>query len=122
MVYKIDRLSRSLADFAKLVEVFDRNGVTVVSLMQSVNTTTSMRRLTLNILHFFAQFGREVIAGRIRDKIRASRKTGVWMGGVQPYGYFAENWKLIPHDERAEHVRWIFARFLEIVCVRPRSA
>ena len=114
VVYKIDRLSRSLADFAKLVEVFDRNGVTFVSVTQSFNTTTSMGRLTLNILLSFAQFEREVTAERIRDKVAASRKKGMWMGGVPPYGYRVENRKLVIDDERAEHVRWIFARFLEI--------
>ena len=87
VVYKIDRLSRSLADFAKLVEVFDRNGVTFVSVTQSFNTTTSMGRLTLNILLSFAQFEREVTAERIRDKVAASRKKGMWMGGVPPFGY-----------------------------------
>ncbi|WIY53948.1 recombinase family protein [Devosia sp. YIM 151766] len=114
VVYKIDRLSRSLADFAKLVEMFDRNGVTFVSVTQSFNTTTSMGRLTLNILLSFAQFEREVTAERIRDKVAASRKKGMWMGGVPPYGYRVENRKLVIDDERAEHVRWIFARFIEI--------
>jgi len=114
VVYKIDRLSRSLADFAKLVEVFDRNGVTFVSVTQSFNTTTSMGRLTLNILLSFAQFEREVTAERIRDKVAASRKKGMWMGGVPPYGYRVENRKLLVDEERAEHVRWIFSRFLEI--------
>jgi site-specific DNA recombinase len=114
VVYKIDRLSRSLADFAKLVEVFDRNGVTFVSVTQSFNTTTSMGRLTLNILLSFAQFEREVTAERIRDKVAASSAKGMWMGGVPPYGYRVENRKLVIDDERAEHVRWIFARFLEI--------
>ena len=114
VVYKIDRLSRSLADFAKLVEVFDRNDVTFVSVTQSFNTTTSMGRLTLNILLSFAQFEREVTAERIRDKFAASRKKGMWMGGVPPYGYRVENRKLVIDEERADHVRWIFARFLEI--------
>ena len=114
VVYKIDRLSRSLADFAKLVEVFDRTGVTFVSVTQSFNTTTSMGRLTLNILLSFAQFEREVTAERIRDKVAASRKKGLWMGGVPPYGYRVETRKLVVDDARAEHVRWIFARFLEI--------
>ncbi len=95
VVYKIDRLSRSLADFAKLVEVFDRNGVTFVSVTQSFNTTTSMGRLTLNILLSFAQFEREVTAERIRDKVAASRKKGMWMGGVPPFGYRVENRKLL---------------------------
>ena len=114
VVYKIDRLSRSLADFAKLVEVFDRNGVTFVSVTQSFNTTTSMGRLTLNILLSFAQFEREVTAERIRDKVAASRKKGMWMGGVPPYGYRVENRKLVVDEDTAAHVRWIFARFLEI--------
>ncbi|NPD21575.1 recombinase family protein [Alterinioella nitratireducens] len=114
VVYKIDRLSRSLADFAKLVEVFDRNGVTFVSVTQSFNTTTSMGRLTLNILLSFAQFEREVTAERIRDKVAASRKKGMWMGGVPPFGYRVENRKLVVDEEHAAHVRWIFARFLEI--------
>jgi DNA invertase Pin-like site-specific DNA recombinase len=114
IVYKIDRLSRSLADFAKLVEVFDRNGVTFVSVTQSFSTTTSLGRLTLNILLSFAQFEREVTAERIRDKFAASRKKGMWMGGNPPYGYRVENRRLVLDAERAEHVRWIFARFLEI--------
>jgi DNA invertase Pin-like site-specific DNA recombinase len=114
VVYKIDRLSRSLADFAKLVEVFDRTGVTFVSVTQQFNTTTSMGRLTLNILLSFAQFEREVTAERIRDKVAASRKKGIWMGGVPPYGYRVENRKLIIDEEKAEHIRWIFARFVEI--------
>ena len=113
VVYKIDRLSRSLADFAKLVEVFDRNDVTFVSVTQSFNTTTSMGRLTLNILLSFAQFEREVTAERIRDKVAASRKKGMWMGGVPPYGYRVESRKLVIDDERAAHVRWILARFLD---------
>ncbi|MBL3559447.1 recombinase family protein [Rhodovulum sulfidophilum] len=114
VVYKIDRLSRSLADFAKLVEVFDRTGVTFVSVTQQFNTTTSMGRLTLNILLSFAQFEREVTAERIRDKFAASRKKGIWMGGVPPYGYRVENRKLIVDEEKAEHIRWIFSRFVEI--------
>ncbi len=114
VVYKIDRLSRSLMDFAKLVDVFDRNGVTFVSVTQSFNTTTSMGRLTLNILLSFAQFEREVTAERIRDKVRASRMKGMWMGGVPPYGYRVENRRLMVDEERASQVRWIFARFLEI--------
>jgi site-specific DNA recombinase len=114
VVYKIDRLSRSLMDFAKLVDVFDRNGVTFVSVTQSFNTTTSMGRLTLNILLSFAQFEREVTAERIRDKVRASRMKGMWMGGVPPYGYRVEDRKLVIDEEHAANVRWIFARFLEI--------
>jgi len=114
VVYKIDRLSRSLMDFSKLVEVFDRNDVTFVSVTQSFNTTTSMGRLTLNILLSFAQFEREVTAERIRDKIRASRMKGMWMGGCPPLGYDVKKRKLIINDIEAEHVRWIYARFIEI--------
>ena len=114
VVYKIDRLSRSLMDFSKLVEVFDRNGVTFVSVTQSFNTTTSMGRLTLNILLSFAQFEREVTAERIRDKVAASRKKGMWMGGVPPFGYEVKDRKLIIKESDAAHVRWIFDRFLEI--------
>lgn len=114
VVYKIDRLSRSLMDFSKLVEVFDRNGVTFVSVTQSFNTTTSMGRLTLNILLSFAQFEREVTAERIRDKVRASRMKGMWMGGCPPLGYEVKNRKLVENPADAAHVRWVFARFIEI--------
>jgi len=114
VVYKIDRLSRSLADFAKLVEVFDRNAVTFVSVTQSFNTTTSMGRLTLNILLSFAQFEREVTAERIRDKFAASRRKDIWMGGMPPMGYRVEDRKLVIDEAKADDVRWIFARFLEI--------
>ena len=114
VVYKIDRLSRSLMDFSKLVEVFDRNGVTFVSVTQSFNTTTSMGRLTLNILLSFAQFEREVTAERIRDKVRASRMKGIWMGGGVPLGYVVDNRKLVEHPADAAHVRWVFDRFIEI--------
>ena len=114
VVYKIDRLSRSLMDFSKLVEVFDRNGVTFVSVTQSFNTTTSMGRLTLNILLSFAQFEREVTAERIRDKVRASRMKGMWMGGVPPLGYRVKDRKLVVDTSEAAHVRWIFDRFVEI--------
>ncbi|AZQ67648.1 recombinase family protein [Silicimonas algicola] len=114
VVYKIDRLSRSLADFARLVEVFDRNGVTFVSVTQSFNTTTSMGRLTLNILLSFAQFEREVTAERIRDKVAASRRKGIWMDGVPPFGYRVESRKLAHDGERAEQALWIFRRFIEV--------
>lgn len=114
VVYKIDRLSRSLADFARLVEVFDRNGVTFVSVTQSFNTTTSMGRLTLNILLSFAQFEREVTAERIRDKFAASRRKGIWMGGNPPFGYRVADRKLVVDADNAAHVRWLFSRFLEI--------
>jgi DNA invertase Pin-like site-specific DNA recombinase len=114
VVYKIDRLSRSLMDFSKLVEVFDRNGVTFVSVTQSFNTTTSMGRLTLNILLSFAQFEREVTAERIRDKVRASRMKGMWMGGCPPLGYEVKNRKLVENPADAAHVRWVFARFIDL--------
>ena len=114
VVYKIDRLSRSLMDFSKLVEVFDRNNVTFVSVTQSFNTTTSMGRLTLNILLSFAQFEREVTAERIRDKVKASRMKGIFMGGTPPYGYKPKDRKLVIDEEEARNVRWIFSRFLEI--------
>ena len=114
VVYKIDRLSRSLMDFSKLVEVFDRAGVTFVSVTQSFNTTTSMGRLTLNILLSFAQFEREVIAERVRDKIRASRQKGMWMGGSVPLGYVVQNRKLVVHEPNAAVVRSMFERFLRV--------
>ncbi|SFJ17959.1 recombinase family protein [Aerobium aerolatum] len=114
VVYKIDRLSRSLMDFSKLVEVFDRNGVTFVSVTQSFNTTTLMGRLTLNILLSFAQFEREVTAERIRDKFAASRKKGMWMGGVVPLGYRVESRKLVIEETEAATVRMIFERFVSI--------
>jgi DNA invertase Pin-like site-specific DNA recombinase len=114
VVYKIDRLSRSLMDFAKLVEVFDRNQVTFVSVTQSFNTTTSMGRLTLNILLSFAQFEREVIGERIRDKFAASRKRGMWMGGYVPLGYDVRDRKLIINEAEAATVRMIFKRFVAI--------
>ena len=114
VVYKIDRLSRALMDFAKLVEVFDRRGVTFVSVTQSFNTTTSMGRLTLNILLSFAQFEREVIGERIRDKFAASRARGMWMGGIPPLGYDVRDRKLVVNEAEAELVRHIFERFLKV--------
>jgi len=114
VVYKIDRLSRSLMDFSKLIEIFDRNGVTFVSVTQSFNTTTSMGRLTLNILLSFAQFEREVTAERIRDKVAASRKKGMWMGGYVPLGYDVKDRKLVVNDDEAASVRRIFERFVEL--------
>ena len=114
VVYKIDRLSRALMDFAKLVEVFDRNSVTFVSVTQSFNTTTSMGRLTLNILLSFAQFEREVIGERIRDKFAASRKKGMWMGGFVPLGYDVKDRKLVVNEAEAATVRMIFERFVKI--------
>jgi site-specific DNA recombinase len=114
VVYKIDRLSRSLMDFAKLVEVFDRNNVTFVSVTQSFNTTTSMGRLTLNILLSFAQFEREVIGERIRDKFAASRKRGMWMGGFVPMGYDVKDRKLVVNEAEAKTVQMIFERFVAL--------
>ncbi|MGY3479554.1 recombinase family protein [Bradyrhizobium ottawaense] len=114
VVYKIDRLSRSLMDFSKLVEAFDRRTVTFVSVTQAFNTTTSMGRLTLNILLSFAQFEREVTGERIRDKFAASRKKGMWMGGWAPFGYEVKNRKLVINDQNAETVRWIFRRFVTL--------
>ncbi len=114
VVYKIDRLSRSLMDFAKLVEVFDRHNVTFVSVTQSFNTTTSMGRLTLNILLSFAQFEREVIGERIRDKFAASRKKGMWMGGWIPLGYELKDRKLVVNKAEAATVRMLFQRFARV--------
>jgi site-specific DNA recombinase len=118
VVYKIDRLSRSLMDFAKLVEVFDRRNVTFVSVTQSFNTTTSMGRLTLNVLLSFAQFEREVTGERIRDKFAASKKKGMWMGGTPPLGYDICERKLIVNEAEAKTVGLIFQRYLELGCVR----
>jgi DNA invertase Pin-like site-specific DNA recombinase len=111
VVYKIDRLSRSLTDFARLVEVFERHNVTFVSVTQQFNTTTSMGRLTLNILLSFAQFEREVIGERIRDKFAASRKKGMWMGGWPPLGYEVQDRRLVVVEREAVLVRRIFDRF-----------
>src|SRR5271157_2192994 len=114
VVYKVDRLTRSLADFAKLVELFDEHQVSFVSVTQAFNTTTSMGRLTLNVLLSFAQFEREVTGERIRDKIAASKKKGIWMGGVVPIGYRVENRALHVVEEHAAFVRDLFRRYLEI--------
>jgi site-specific DNA recombinase len=113
VVYKVDRLTRSLADFAKLVETFDAHGVSFVSVTQSFNTTTSMGRLTLNVLLSFAQFEREVTGERIRDKIAASKKKGMWMGGVVPLGYRVEDRVLHIVEDHAGIVRSLFRRYLE---------
>lgn len=117
VVYKIDRLTRSLMDFSKLVEIFDEHGVTFVSITQSFNTTTSMGRLTLNVLLSFAQFEREVSAERIRDKILASKKKGMWMGGNPPIGYEAIDKKLIVNKNHAKTATMIFERYLALGCV-----
>ena len=113
VVYKVDRLTRSLADFAKLVEMFDKHEVSFVSVTQSFNTTTSMGRLTLNVLLSFAQFEREVTGERIRDKIAASKKKGMWMGGVVPLGYRVEDRALHIVEDHAAIVRSLFRRYLE---------
>ncbi|MBF0147611.1 MAG: recombinase family protein [Magnetococcales bacterium] len=113
VVYKIDRLTRSLMDFGKLVEVFDRHAVTFVSVTQSFNTTTSMGRLTLNILLSFSQFERELSAERIRDKFAMSKKKGMWMGGHPPLGYVVKERKLVIHEDEAEAVKMLFRRFAE---------
>src|SRR5271169_1162958 len=118
VVYKVDRLSRSLMDFARIVEQFDRNGVSFVAVTQQFNTTTSMGRLTLNILLSFAQFEREVTGERIRDKIAASKRKGMWMGGVTPLGYEVQNRKLIVVPAEAKTVRLIYQRYLELGSVR----
>jgi hypothetical protein len=114
VVYKVDRLTRSLADFAKLVEQFDKHGVSFVSVTQQFNTTTSMGRLTLNVLLSFAQFEREVTGERIRDKIAASKKKGMWMGGTVPLGYTAQDRKLVVNEAEAATVRTIFNEFLRV--------
>lgn len=112
VVYKIDRLTRALMDFSKLVEVFDQHGVTFVSITQSFNTTTSMGRLTLNVLLSFAQFEREVIGERVRDKIAASKKKGMWMGGSPPLGYDIQFRQLVPNKAEAKTVQHIFEHYL----------
>ena len=114
VVYKVDRLTRSLADFAKLVELFDAHQVSFVSVTQAFNTTTCMGRLTLNVLLSFAQFEREVTSERIRDKIAASKKRGLWVGGMVPLGYASRDKKLVVVEEEAERVRLIFQRYLEL--------
>ena len=114
VVYKIDRLTRALMDFAKLIEVLDRNAVTFVSVTQAFNTTTSMGRLMLNVLLSFAQFEREVTGERIRDKFAASRKKGMWMGGWAPLGYDIKDRKLVINTAEAANVRFIFERFAQL--------
>src|SRR6516165_8784564 len=119
VVYKVDRLTRSLADFAKLVELFDRHSVSFVSVTQSFNTTSSMGRLTLNVLLSFAQFEREVTAERIRDKIGASKRKGLWVGGMVPLGYNVSDRKVVVIEEEAERVRTIFRRYVEVGGLNP---
>ncbi len=118
VVYKVDRLTRALSDFAKLVEVFDRRGVSFVSITQQFNTTTSMGRLTLNILLSFAQFERELIGERVRDKIAASKKKGMWMGGTVPLGYDVKDRKLVVNKAGARTVVDIYRRYLRLKSVR----
>jgi DNA invertase Pin-like site-specific DNA recombinase len=117
VVYKVDRLTRALSDFAKLVDVFDRRGVSFVSITQQFNTTTSMGRLTLNVLLSFAQFEREVTGERIRDKVAASKKKGMWMGGMPPLGYDVKNRKLVVNDDEACIVVDIYRRYLALKSV-----
>src|SRR5213595_1626346 len=114
VVYKVDRLTRSLADFAKLVELFDDHSVSFVSVTQQFNTTTSMGRLTLNVLLSFAQFEREVTSERIRDKIAASKRKGLWIGGMAPLGYETKDRRIVVVEEEAQRVRTIFRRYLEL--------
>lgn len=113
VVYKVDRLTRSLMDFSKIIDIFDRHETSFVSITQQFNTTTSMGRLTLNILLSFAQFEREVTGERIRDKIAASKKKGMWMGGCTPLGYKKEDKKLVIEEKDAKKVRLIFDKYLE---------
>ena len=114
VVYKVDRLTRSLADFAKMVEVFDAQGVSFVAVTQQFNTTTSMGRLTLNVLLSFAQFEREVTGERIRDKIAASKRKGIWMGGCPSIGYDVRDRRLVVNQAEATTVRQIYHRYLEV--------
>lgn len=118
VVYKVDRLTRSLADFVKIVETFDAKSVPFVSVTQQFNTTTSMGRLTLNMLLSFAQFEREVTGERIRDKVAASKKKGMWMGGLPPLGFDAKDGKLIVNETEAESVRHIYRRYVQLGSVR----
>ena len=118
VVYKVDRLTRSLTDFAKIIERFDNHNVSFVSVTQQFNTTSSMGRLTLNVLLSFAQFEREVTGERIRDKIAASKKKGMWMGGFIPLGYDLKDRKLLINTKEAKTVQYIYRRYLELGCVR----
>ena len=122
VVYKVDRVTRSLSDFAKIVEVFDAHSVSFVSITQAFNTTTSMGRLTLNVLLSFAQFEREVTGERIRDKIAASKRKGLWMGGQPSLGYDVKDRKLVVNEAEAAIVRMIFRRYLELGSVRALKA
>ncbi len=121
VVYKVDRLTRSLTDFAKLVDVLDDAGVSFVSVTQQINTTTSMGRLTLNVLLSFAQFEREVTAERIRDKVAQSKARGIWMGGPVPLGYDLGDRELLVNPAEAAQVRQIFELYMEARSVRCRG-
>ena len=114
VVYKVDRLTRSLTDFARIVELFESYNVSFVSVTQAFNSTTSMGRLTLNVLLSFAQFEREVTGERIRDKIAASKKRGMWMGGNPPLGYDVQDRKLVVNEEEAERVKMLFESYLAL--------
>src|SRR5215212_5170343 len=114
VVYKVDRQTRALGDFARIVELFDRHNVSFVSVTQAFNTTTSMGRLTLNVLLSFAQFEREVTGERIRDKIAASKRKGIWVGGMVPLGYTIRDRKPVVVEDEAERVRLIFNRYMEL--------
>jgi site-specific DNA recombinase len=114
VVYKVDRLTRSLTDFSRIVETFDQHGASFVSVTQQFNTTSFMGRLTLNVLPSFAQFEREVTGERIRDKIAASKRQGLWMGGPVPLGYAPKDQTLVVVPEDADTVRSIFKRYLEL--------
>src|SRR5271166_4211 len=118
VVYKVDRLTRSLADSAKLVELFDEHQVSFVSITKAFNTTTSMGRLTLNVLLSFAQFEREVTGERIRDKIAASKRQGMWMGGSVPLGYDLSDHRLVVNAAEAATVRLIFQLYVELKTLR----
>jgi site-specific DNA recombinase len=122
VVYKIDRLTRSLFDFARIMEAFNAGNVSLVAVTQQFNTTTSMGRLTLNMLLSFAQFEREVTSERIRDKIAASKKKGLWMGGNPPLGYDARDKQLVVNEPEAEKVRYICHRHIEVGSVRELEA
>src|SRR5271167_3515472 len=122
VVYKVDRLTRALADFAKMVEVFDAHGVSFVAVTQQFNTTTSMGRLTLNVLLSFAQFEREVTGERIRDKIAASKQKGMWMGGLVPLGYDMIERRLVPNSKESELVCKIFSLYVKVGCVSKLAA
>lgn len=122
VVYKVDRLTRSLMDFSKIIDTFDAKAVSFVSVTQQFNTASSMGRLTLNVLLSFAQFEREVTAERIRDKIAASKKKGMWMGGLPPLGYDAVDKKLVVNEEEAKTVQFLFDRYLELGSIRRLKA